>query len=84
MMIITADSKIPVFWKKKSSGKFVVHKTDNTFSAMAIDQCHEQNDAIIKGSGGAVGLTDNPLALRRWMVAGPEITPKKRQRAPSA
>ena len=40
---------------------------------MAIDQCHEQNNAIIKGSGGAVGLTDNPPALRRWMVAGPEV-----------
>ena len=23
--------------------------------------------------GGAVGLTDNPSALRRWMVAGPEV-----------
>ena len=61
----------------------MVHKTDNTFSAMAIDQCHEQNDAIIKGSGGAVSLTDNPPALRRWMVAGPKITSKKQQRAPS-
>ena len=39
----------------------MVHKTDNTFSAMTIDQFHEQ---IIKGSGGAVGLTDNLPALR--------------------
>ena len=28
---------------------------------------------IVKGSGGAIGLTGNPGALRRWMVAGPEI-----------
>ena len=55
------------------SGHFVVHKTTNKFSAMAIDQCHEQNNAIVKGSGGAIGLTGNPGALRRWMVAGPEI-----------
>ncbi len=27
----------------------------------------------MKGDGGAVGLTENPSALRRWMVAGPEI-----------
>ena len=27
---------------------------------------------IVKGSGGAVGLTENPTAFRRWMVAGPE------------
>lgn len=40
---------------------------------MAIDQCHEQNNEIMKGSGGAIGLIGNPGALRRWMVAGPEI-----------
>ncbi|XP_041473700.1 uncharacterized protein LOC121422610 [Lytechinus variegatus] len=55
------------------SGKFVVHKTRNNFSAMAIDQYHEQNNALVKGCGGAIGLTGNPGALRRWMVAGPEI-----------
>ena len=55
------------------SGKFVVHKTSNKFSAMSIDQCHEQNNAVVKESGGAKGLTGNPGALRRWMVAGPEI-----------
>ena len=33
------------------SGNFVVHKTSNKFSAMAIDQCHEQNNATVKGSG---------------------------------
>jgi hypothetical protein len=39
---------------------------------MAIDQCHEQNNAAFKGSVRAVGLTDNPGALRRrWW---PEIT----------
>ena len=27
----------------------------------------------MKGDGGAVGLIDDPGALRRWMVAGPEI-----------
>ena len=51
----------------------MANKTDNTFSAMAIDQYHDQKNAIIKGSGGAVGLTDNPPALGRGMVAGPEV-----------
>ncbi len=51
----------------------MVHKTRNKFSAMALDQCHEQNNAMVKGSGGAIGLTGNPGALRRWMVVGPEI-----------
>ena len=40
---------------------------------MALDQCHEQNNAMVKGSGRAIGLTGNPGVLRRWMVAGPEI-----------
>ena len=29
--------------------------------------------ALIKGDGGAVGLIDNPSALLRWMIAGPEV-----------
>lgn len=28
---------------------------------------------MIKGDRGAVGLTESPTALRRWIVAGPEI-----------
>ena len=50
----------------------MVHKTKNRFSAMPIDQAHEQNNAIVKGSGGAVGLTQNPSAFRKWLLAGPE------------
>ena len=53
-------------------GHWVVQKTHNHFSAMPIDQAHEQNNAIVKGSGGAVGLTENPSAFKKWMVAGPE------------
>ena len=41
---------------------------------MALDQFHEQNKAMVNGSGGAYGLTDNPGAIRCWMIAGPEIT----------
>ena len=29
---------------------------------------------IIKQSGGAIGLTINPSALRHWMAAGPEVS----------
>ena len=39
-----------------------------------MDQAHEQNNAVIKGDGGAVGLTEDPGALWRWMVAGPELS----------
>lgn len=69
----TLAEKHPEIQAEFKSGNFVVHKTSNNFSAMALDQAHEQNNALVKGSGGAIGLTGNPGALKRWMVAGPEI-----------
>ena len=52
-----------------------VRKTINPFSLIALDQAHEQNNAIIKGFGGAVGLLSKDMdsALRRWEVAGLEV-----------
>ena len=43
------------------------------FHSMALDQAHEQNNTAVKSDGGAVGLTQSPEALRRWMLAGPEL-----------
>ena len=54
-------------------GKFVITKTLNLFSKMAIDQAHEQENEKVKGEGGAVDITEVPAALLRWMVAGPEV-----------
>lgn len=39
---------------------------------MLIDQAHEQKNALIKGSGGTVGLTDNSTALQKWIISAPE------------
>ena len=50
----------------------MLRKTHSKFSCIPIDQGYEQNNELVKGSGGAVGLTENPTAFRRWMVAGPE------------
>ena len=51
------SEKHPAILAEFLAGKFVVYKTSNKFSAMAIDQCHEQNNATIKDSaGGAIGL----------------------------
>ncbi len=52
----------------------MVHKSAREFSALASDQAHELKNAIIKGDGGAIGLTEDPSALRQWMVAGPEVS----------
>ena len=68
------QSTHPDVYKHFSEGCFTVHKTIRQFSDIALDQAHEQVNAEVKGEGGAVGLTENPAALRRWMVAGPEVS----------
>ena len=55
------------------AGYFTVQKTNHSFSKIAIDQVHEQNNAVVKGNDGAVGLTESPAALKRWIVSGPEM-----------
>ncbi|KAJ7363202.1 hypothetical protein OS493_011483 [Desmophyllum pertusum] len=37
--------------------------TAHTFSAIALDHAHKQENASIKGDGGAIGLTDNPCFM---------------------
>lgn len=49
-------------------------KSGSKFSALAIDQAHEQANAVIKGDGGAICVTEDPSVLRRQMVAGPEVS----------
>ena len=64
----------PTASTRVKAGNFVVHKTNRHFSALALDQAHEQANATIKAEGGAIGLTEDPSALHRWMVAGPEVS----------
>ena len=51
----------------------MVQKSLRAFSSIALDHAHEQANTLVKGDGGAVGLTESPGALLRWMVAGPEL-----------
>lgn len=62
----------PAIYEEFMKGHFVVQKSNKFFSAMEMDQAHEQQNELIKGVGGVIGLTENP-ALHRWMVSGPEI-----------
>ena len=41
--------------------KFTVAKTGAPFSAIAIDHAHEQNNGIMKGDGGTIGLSENSV-----------------------
>ena len=63
----------PDIYQEFMAGSFVAHKTDQHFSNISLDQFHEQMNASVKGDGGIIGITENPQALRRWEVAGPEV-----------
>ena len=67
------EGETSAIYEEFLSRKFVVHKTSHAFSMIALDHNHEQENAKIKGEGGAVGLTEDPAALRQWLIAGPEI-----------
>lgn len=67
-------STAPTINSEFNNGKFVISKTKTLFSALAIDQAHEQNNAMLKADGGAVGLMQDPVSLRRFTVAGPEVS----------
>ena len=64
----------PTTYEQFIKGHFVTHKTPNKFSALAHDQVDEHLNAVVKGEGGVIGITEDESALRRWMVAGPEIS----------
>ena len=67
------DEQHPDVAREFHKGNFVIQKCRREFSAMAIGQAHQQNNAVIKGDGGAICLTEDPASLRRLMVAGPEV-----------
>ena len=65
--------KHPCIAREFSNGKFCVQRSVNKFSAISLDQAHEQMNDKLKGDGGMIGLTENSNGLRRWMVSGPEV-----------
>ena len=70
---MSLDEKHPDVAQEFHNGNFVIQKSKGDFSVFAIDQAHEQNNAVIKGDR-AVGLTDDPGVLRRCMMTGPEVS----------
>jgi hypothetical protein len=71
--LMELHDKCPSTYAEFLKGKFVTQKTCHKFSSIAHDQIHEQLNAMVKGDGGAIGITENECALRRWMIAGPEM-----------
>ena len=72
MVELTCDNDTP--WNSSGIPSCEFHGPgDEQAVTITVNKAHEQNNAAIKGDGGAVGLTDNPSARRRWMVAGLEV-----------
>ena len=63
----------PIKQEFENDRHWVISKTMNSFLAIPFDQAHEQENKVVKGSGGAVGLTENPVAFKRRMLSGPEV-----------
>ena len=53
------ETEIPAIAAEFKKRNFEVKKNNNNlaFSSLPVDQTHEQNNNIIKGDGGAIGLT---------------------------
>ena len=46
-----------------NEGSFIISRTPNAFSPMGIGQCHKQLNKLVKGDGGATGLTEDENRL---------------------
>ena len=62
---------LPDCAKETFCQNWVLQKTTTRFRAIPLDQAYEQENAKVKGEDGVVGLTENPIALKRWIMAGP-------------
>ena len=72
--LLALQTKCPIIHAEFLKGNFVSQNSKHKFSALAHDQVHEQLNAMMKGDGGIIlGITSSDIALRRWMIAGPEM-----------
>ena len=63
--MISLESKHPSIYREFEKGTSTIRKSTRMFSNMTIAQTHEQNNAVVKGDGGEIGLTEESAALRR-------------------
>ena len=75
--LLALENNCPEIHAQFIIGNFVTQKTTRKFSAIPHDQVHEQLNAMVKGDGGAIGVTENEAALTRWVVASPETATLK-------
>ena len=51
------ETEIPAIAAQIKNSNFEANKTNHAFSSLPVDQAHEQNNNIVKGDRGAIGLT---------------------------
>ena len=56
---MSLEKMYPEVAKEFHDGNCVMYMTARKFPAKAIDQAYKQNNAVIKGDGGAVDLTED-------------------------
>ena len=73
--LLNLEYTCPNVFKEFCNGNFVISRTENSFSSIAIDQAHEQHNAVLKEVGSAVGLLSQYMdaALWRWEIADLEV-----------
>ena len=57
-----------VYQEFHAKGNFVVARTNDDFSSMALDQRHEQLSKDIKRDGDMVGVTEEEEKFRHWTI----------------
>ena len=78
--LVNPKERNPSVYAEFEQGKFVVQKSKHLFWKISLKHNYEQESEMIKEDGGAVGLTESPAALRRWMVAGHKIASQSSER----
>ena len=68
------ETEIPAIAAQIKNSNFEANKTNHAFSSLPVDQAHEQNNKIVNGDGGAIGLTESSTQLLCRMVSGPEMS----------
>ena len=61
--LVMLKEKDSALYQNFIAGHFTVKKTNHTFSNIATDQAHEQNNNLVKIGGGAIGILDSQAAL---------------------
>ena len=63
----------PLTWQAFKDGEFVCSKSEVPFTRLYTDQALEQENKILKGHGGMVGLSQDEKALDRLLVITPHV-----------